>query len=180
MGNIGYAFSFKKQLWTVQTYSFFSFFIFIYLFLFVVNFVIHWNETAIGLHVFPIAALFIIARTWKQPRCPSADEWMGKLWYIYTMEYYSNLLLYLGRVCSLVKNLLAIARAIGDVGLIPGLGRFLWKRKWQPAPVFLPEKSHWQRKLAGYSLWGYKRVRHNWAHMHIKINNITITHVPIT
>ena len=36
-----------------------------------------------------IAALFIIARTWKQPRYPSADEWMRKLWYIYTMEYYS-------------------------------------------------------------------------------------------
>ena len=32
------------------------------------------------------AALFIIARTWKQPRCPSADEWIRKLWYIYTME----------------------------------------------------------------------------------------------
>ena len=36
-----------------------------------------------------IAALFIIARTWKQPRCPSADEWIRKSWYIYTMEYYS-------------------------------------------------------------------------------------------
>ena len=36
-----------------------------------------------------IAALFIIARTWKQPRCPSADEWIRKLWYIYTMDYYS-------------------------------------------------------------------------------------------
>ena len=36
-----------------------------------------------------IAALFIIARTWKQPRCPSADEWIRKPWYIYTMEYYS-------------------------------------------------------------------------------------------
>ena len=34
-----------------------------------------------------IAALFIIARTWKQPRCPSADEWIRKMWYIYTMEY---------------------------------------------------------------------------------------------
>ena len=34
------------------------------------------------------AALFIIARTWKQPRCPSADEWIRKPWYIYTMEYY--------------------------------------------------------------------------------------------
>ena len=36
-----------------------------------------------------IAVLFIIARTWKQPRCPSADEWIRKLWYIYIMEYYS-------------------------------------------------------------------------------------------
>ena len=35
-----------------------------------------------------IAALFAIARTWKQPRCPLADEWIRKLWYIYTMEYY--------------------------------------------------------------------------------------------
>ena len=36
-----------------------------------------------------IEALFTIARTWKQPRCPSADEWIRKLWYLYTMEYYS-------------------------------------------------------------------------------------------
>ena len=36
-----------------------------------------------------IAALFIIARTWEQPRYPSADEWIRKLWCIYTMEYYS-------------------------------------------------------------------------------------------
>ena len=36
-----------------------------------------------------IAALFTIARTWKQPRWPSTDEWIKKLWYIYTMEYYS-------------------------------------------------------------------------------------------
>ena len=36
-----------------------------------------------------IAALFTIARTWKQPICPSTDEWIKKLWYIDTMEYYS-------------------------------------------------------------------------------------------
>ena len=35
-----------------------------------------------------IAALFTIARTRKQPRCPSTEEWIKKLWYIYTMEYY--------------------------------------------------------------------------------------------
>ena len=38
-----------------------------------------------------IAALFTTARTWKQPRCPSTDEWIKKLWYIYTVEYYSAL-----------------------------------------------------------------------------------------
>ena len=36
-----------------------------------------------------IAALFTIARIWKQPRCPSKDKWITKWWYIYTMEYYS-------------------------------------------------------------------------------------------
>ena len=36
-----------------------------------------------------ITELFTIVRTWKQPRCPSADEWIRNVWYIYTMEYYS-------------------------------------------------------------------------------------------
>ena len=53
---------------------------------------IHTEETRIErdtcTSVF-IAALFTIARTWKQPRCPLADEWIRKLSYIYTMEYYS-------------------------------------------------------------------------------------------
>ena len=35
------------------------------------------------------AALFIIARNWKEPRCPSTEEWIQKMWYIYTIEYYS-------------------------------------------------------------------------------------------
>ena len=39
-----------------------------------------------------IAALFIIARTWNQPRCPSEDEWIRKQWYIYIMEYYSAII----------------------------------------------------------------------------------------
>ena len=38
-----------------------------------------------------VAALFIIARTWKQPRCPSADKLIRKLCYIYTMDYYSDI-----------------------------------------------------------------------------------------
>ena len=52
---------------------------------------IYQEETKIerdtGIPLF-IAAIFTIARTWKQPRCPSTDKWIKKLWYIYTMEYY--------------------------------------------------------------------------------------------
>ena len=53
---------------------------------------IHTEETRIERDMCTlmfIAALFIIARTWKQPRCPSEDEWIRKLWYIYTIAYYS-------------------------------------------------------------------------------------------
>ena len=44
----------------------------------------------------------------------------------------------------------------GDPGSIPGLGRFPWRRKWQPTPVFLPGESHGQRSLLGYSPRGHK------------------------
>ena len=37
------------------------------------------------------AALFTIAKTWKQPKCPSTDEWIKKIWYTSTMEYYSTI-----------------------------------------------------------------------------------------
>ena len=53
---------------------------------------IHTSETRIERDTCTpmfIAALFTIARIWKQPRYPLADEWIRKLWYIYTMEYYS-------------------------------------------------------------------------------------------
>ena len=46
----------------------------------------NWKNTCIPMF---IATLFIIARTWKQLRCPSIDEWIKKLWYIYTVEYNS-------------------------------------------------------------------------------------------
>ena len=53
---------------------------------------IHTEETRIETDMCTpmfITALFTIARTWNQPRCPSSDKWIRKLWYIYTMEYYS-------------------------------------------------------------------------------------------
>ena len=55
---------------------------------------IHTEETRIERDMCTpvfIAALFTIVRTWKQPWCPSADEWIRKLWHIYTMEYHSDI-----------------------------------------------------------------------------------------
>jgi hypothetical protein len=58
-----------------------------------------------------IAALFIISRSWKEPRCPSAKEWIQKMWYIYTLDYYSA-----------IKNN-EFSRACWHMPLIPALGR---------------------------------------------------------
>ena len=50
----------------------------------------------------------------------------------------------------------ASAYNVGDPGSIPGFGKILWRRKWQPTPVLLPGKSHGWRSLVGYNLWGCK------------------------
>ena len=57
-----------------------------------------------------------------------------------------------------VKNLPA---NVGDAGSIPRVRKIPWRRKQQPTPVFLPEKSHRQRSLAAYCPWGQKRVRND-------------------
>ena len=60
----------------------------------------------------------------------------------------------------MVENLPANA---GDVKFDPWVGKIPWRRKWQPTPVFLPEKPHGQRILAGYSPWGHKKVKQDLA-----------------
>ena len=45
---------------------------------------------------------------------------------------------------------------VGDPGLIPGVGKIPWRRKWVPIPVLLPGEFHEQRSLVGYSPWGCK------------------------
>ena len=62
---------------------------------------------------------------------------------------------------SVVKNPPANARRLRGHGFDPWVKKILWRRKWQPTPVFLPRKSHGQGTLAGYSPWGCKRVGHN-------------------
>ena len=62
---------------------------------------------------------------------------------------------------SVIKNLFGNA---GDAGSIP-VGKFPWRRKWQPTPVFLAGKFHGQRSLEDYSPQGLKRVQHDLAMM---------------
>ena len=67
----------------------------------------------------------------------------------------------------MVKNPPADA---GNVDLIPGLGRFPWRKEWQPSPVFLPGEFHGQKSLAGYCPWGHKELdMHMHVHTHAKM-----------
>jgi len=60
---------------------------------------------------------------------------------------------------------------VEDLGLILGLGRFLWRRAWQPTPVFLPGESHGQRSLTSYSSWDQRvRMTVTDTHTHISCN----------
>ena len=59
---------------------------------------------------------------------------------------------------SLAEEVKASACNAGDPGSIPGLGRFPWRRKWQPTPVFLPAEFHGQRSLVGFSPRGCKEL----------------------
>ena len=58
-----------------------------------------------------IAALFVTARTWKQPKCPMTEEWIRKMWYIYTMDYYTaeknNILNFAGKWMELENIILS-------------------------------------------------------------------------
>ena len=68
---------------------------------------------------------------------------------------------------TLGKNLPA---EVGEMGKIPGLGRFPWRRKWQPSLVLLLGKSHGERNLAGYSLRGDKELDTYFPNMLLEIN----------
>ena len=60
-------------------------------------------------------------------------------------------------MAQLVKN---PSTNVGD-GINPWVGKIPWRRKWQPTPVFLPEKYHGERGMVGYSPWGVTRVGHD-------------------
>ena len=90
------------------------------------------KESELG--CFHVLAIINSAGTWEQPRCPSADEWIRKLWYIYTMEYYS-----------------AIKKNTFESVLVD------WRRQWHPTPVLLPGKSQgaWWAAVHGVARVGH-------------------------
>ena len=104
-----------------------------------------------------ISVLFTIAKTWKQPRCPLTDEWIKKLWYIYTMEYYSviernaseSILMRWMNLEPITQS--EVSQKEKDKYHIL---MHIWRRQWHPTPVLLPGKSHGWRSLEGCSPWG--------------------------
>ena len=97
-----------------------------------------------------IEALLTMDKIWKQPKYPSTDDWINKMWCVYI----HGLPWWLG-----VNN---PPTRVVDADSIPG-SRKSPGEGWQFTPVFLPEKSHGQRSLVGYSPWGWQRVRHDLA-----------------
>ena len=62
---------------------------------------------------------------------------------------------------SLVAQTVKHLSAMRETWVHPWVGKIRWRRKWQPPSAFLPEKFHGERRLVGYSPWGWKRVRHD-------------------
>ena len=99
------------------------------------------------------AALFTIARTWKQPRCPSTDEQIKKLWYVYTMKYYSaiksnafeSVLMGWMNLESIIQSEVSQKEKDKYRNLM-----HIWRRQWQLNPILLP------------CLWEYKWIQPLW------------------
>ena len=110
-----------------------------------------------------IPALFTIARTRKQPRCPSADESVRMLWYIYTMDYYSaikknafeSLLMKWMKLEPIIQSEVSHKEKHQYSILTHIYMEFRWRRKWHPTPVFLPGESCGWRSLVGCCPWGH-------------------------
>ena len=104
-----------------------------------------------------IVALSTIAKTWKQPRYPSTDEWINKLWYIYTIEYYSAIKRNVFQ--SVLMRWMNLEPIIQSEVSQKEKNKYhilthIWRRQWHPTPVLLPGKSHGRRGLVGCSPWG--------------------------
>ena len=102
-----------------------------------------WNRRA-------IAVLNFQVRVTSSPTCKAF------LWSLRSVRWTTQRLVLCSQAALIVKNLPARAGRTRDTGSIPGSGRSPCRKKWQPTPVFLPEKFHGQGSLAEYSPWGCK------------------------
>ena len=99
-----------------------------------------------------LTTLLITTKTWKQPTYYQQENRQTK-YYIYIYKKWNSNQYFLNEL--LIKNIPANAGDAGNAGL--WVGKIPWSRKWQPTPVFLPEKSHGQRSLVGYSPRSHKQ-----------------------
>ena len=100
----------------------------------------------------PNAGLGMLQEVWK----PTGDLETPSLFYHSASMYLLYSFLGLGFPSGSGGK--ASACNAEDPGFDPWVGKIPWRRKWQPTPVFLPEKSHGQRSLVGYSPWGHKEL----------------------
>ena len=82
--------------------------------------------------------------------------------------------LWSSKVVLVVKNLPVKAGDVREAGLIPGSGRLLWRRVWQPRPVFLRGESHGWRGLGGYSICGCKESDVTEATQHTHVHKVSL------
>ena len=125
------------------------------------------------------AALLTIAKIWKQPKWPSADEWMGFPGSSAGKESACNAgdpssIAELGRSprggiryplqyswASLVAQMVRNPTVMRETWVDPWVGKIPWRRAWQPTPVFLPGESPWTEKPGGLQSMGLQRVTHD-------------------
>ena len=111
-----------------------------------------------------IGCLEVTTRRWSWLSAVQLEGWCG-----WGLDRYDVWGPQASQVALVVKSTPAHVGDIRDVSLIPGSGRFPWRRAWQPTSVFLPEGSHGQRSLAVY-IPVLQRVRYNW-------NDLACTHL---
>ena len=111
-----------------------------------------------------IAALFTIAKTWEQPKCPSTDEWIKKMWYLYTMEYYSavkkNEIIAFGAIWMDLE-IIILSEVSQTETNITGYRLYVESKKMVQMNLFTKHKQS-QMQKTNMVTWGKERGEINW------------------
>ena len=119
-----------------------------------------WSKSKIEANVH--SSIVKTAKIWKQPECPSTDEWIKKTWYIYTQRGFPG--------GASGKESANQCRRSNGLELDLWVRKVPWSRKWQPTLVFLPQKFHGQKSLVGYHPWVLKEsdTTEHRTHIHME------------